>query len=353
VTVGTTSGATALSGAGRAGTERKRGLEPTIKEIAAELGISVATVSKALNGYTDVSAVTRARILALARERGYVPNALARGLLRKRSQTVGLILPDIRDPFFPEVARGVEDAANERGYHVIYCNIDRDRQKELDAVRNLLQKRVDGLILNGDYVDSGYLDWLRERQVPFVLLRRRLPDPDISLVDVDNVAGARLATGHLIGLGHRDIGFINLPATAYAHAARLDGFRSAMAASGLEVNPEWVRDGDYTTDGGRRLALEILGAGRRRPTAVFAANDRMALGVLEAAGQLGLRAPDDLAVVGYDGLDVGALSMIGLSTIAQPRYEMGYLSLELLAGLIAGQVTAGQRVILPVELGDC
>ncbi|QGP92334.1 Catabolite control protein A [Neomoorella glycerini] len=324
-------------------------MEPTIKAIAAELGISVATVSKALNGYNDVSDETRERVLALARKQGYVPNALARGLLRKRSQTIGLILPDIRDPFFPEVARGVEDAANERGYRVIYCNTDRDQEKELAAVRNLLEKRVDGFILNGNYLQSGYLEWLRAREVPFVLLRRRLAATEISFVDVDNISGAYMATTHLIRLGHRQIGFINLPVTSYAHAPRGEGFQKAMADYGLEVNDRWVREGDYTTPGGCRLALDILGS-MERPTAIFAANDRMALGILEAAGQLGLKVPGDLAVIGYDGLEIGELSFIGLSTVSQPRYEMGYLSLELLANMIEGQETPGRQVILPVQM---
>lgn len=324
-------------------------MKVTIADIARACGLGISTVSRALNNQPEVSPRTRERVRATARELGYMPNDLARGLVSRHSRTLGLLLPNIADPFFPEIARGVEDAASRQGFHVIYANTDRQEAKEQAAVKHLLQKQVEGLIITGDFLDSGYLEMLQAKGIPFVLLRRKRFRDGVSFIDVDNRTAAAAATRHLIQLGHRRIAMINLPVTSYAHADRLAGYRDAMAEAGLRVDPALLAVGDYQSGSGRAAVERWLDLAQP-PTAVFASNDMMAIGVLDGMAERGLRAPQDLAVIGFDGLEVGALRAIGLSTMAQPRYEMGERTIELLLSIIIDGSLPERQVILPIPL---
>lgn len=303
----------------------------TILDIARESGVSKSTVSRVLNGQGHVSEEARKRVLEAVQRLDYTPNGLARGLSGRRTGMVGFVLSDISNPFFPEIARGVEDVARSLGYTVFLANTDGELEREEEAVRLLVERRVDGVIFGSVTEDTRCLPRLAEIGIPFVLAGRSTRDPHLDCVVVDNVTGGRLAAEHLIGLGHSRIAFIGGPPKVLASVERYEGFRQAMRAAGLAEDPSRVCWADFRYEGGYRQARSLLRSSRRRPTAIFAANDQMAIGAVDAALDLGLRVPEDVAVVGFDDIPAARLRTIQLTTVAQPKYDIGSLAMRLLA----------------------
>jgi LacI family transcriptional regulator len=317
-------------------------MSSTIRDVARAAGVGQATVSRVLNNSGYVKPETRERVLQAAKELGFVPNQVARSLVRKSTATIGLVIPDITNPFFPAVTRGVEDAASESGYTVFLCNTDNDPAMEAQDVQKLRERMVDGLIFVGATNRHNLVETLIADGVPVVVTDRQLLDLDVDSALVDNTAGARSACRHLVELGHTRIAHVaghNLTRTGQD---RLAGYRLALEEASIPFDDALVAWGDFTLDSGYRAAQVLLGRSPR-PTAVFAANDLMALGVLRAALAAGLSVPEDLSVVGFDDIQLAELVQPALTTVRQPAYEMGRIAMCMLRERIAGSACEGGR----------
>jgi LacI family transcriptional regulator len=288
-------------------------------------------------------------------ELGYRPNALARSLRSGQTHTLGLILPDSANPFFAEVGHSIESAAFKAGYSVILCNTENDFEKESLYVDVLTNKQVDGMIFitTGERRDS--LNRLVEMGIPTVVMDRDFPDLVLDVVLADNLQGGVLATQHLISLGHKRIGCLAGPSRINPSSRRLAGYQQALQAANLVIDPGLIMNGDFHPESGWELGRAILSQ-KNPPTAIFACNDLMAMGALRAATELGLRVPDDLALVGYDDIELASYTNPPLTTIKQPKVEMGLATLNFLLTRIHDKQAVPQRSLLPVSLvirGSC
>jgi LacI family transcriptional regulator len=326
-------------------------MRASIREVAREAGVSITTVSHALSGKRPVSGATRRRIKAAARRLGYRPNQVAASMITGRTQTLGVLVPDIANPFFSGLVHAAEGAAAARGYTVVFSTAELDPVLETRAVEVLHDKRVDALLyLGGTDSDNRALRSLAKTGAPIVALDEALPTipRDASLVTVDNEEGGRLAARHLLELGHAELGVVTGPSGLPTARDRLKGFSTGAGA--LKPHRRRIRYAEaYTIEGGRAAARGLL---EREPeiTALFCANDLMALGALEAARALGREIPRGLSVVGFDDIFVSALVSPALTTIRQPLARLGKEAAELAIDLIEGHATGPERRILPVDL---
>ncbi len=334
-------------------------MNATIKDIAKQAQVSFATVSRALNDKYGVRPETRERVRQIAKQLNYSPNGIARGLVKRHTHTIGLILPDITNPFFPEVARGIEEGAQEEGYSVFLCNTNWERGREDQYIELLTEKRVDGLILAPI---SNVVDSARERlfgSLSVVYVSNAPQNTERSFVVIDNIRGGFLATKHLIEAGYERIGFIGAKEGSLTIDERLEGYRLAHERCGRPIEERYIRLGRFTKDAGAAGIRAMIQEGDY-PQAVFAENDVLAVGVMEGARALGLSVPDDLAVVGFDDIPLAAYLEVQLTTVCQPKYEMGRMAARILLEEIAaarqrngspGAASAGgRRVILEPEL---
>jgi LacI family transcriptional regulator len=322
-------------------------MDATIKDIARKLQISYATVSRALNGKVGVKAETKRRIEEEARRVKYRPNAIARGLVNKRTHTIGLIIPDITNPFFPEVARGVEDAAQKAGYSVFLCNTNWEARKELRYIELLGEKRVDGILIAPVSKRSAALMNL-QGNVPLVYIGHTPADKTSSYVTIDNVRGGFLATEHLLKTGRSPVGFIGAPEDSRTLAERLKGYKGALKKYGEPVDGDLIRFGDFRRETGYNLFKKMVYDGKK-PGSIFGENDLLAIGALQGARELGFAVPGEIAVVGFDDIPIAAFPEIELTTILQPKYEMGKLAVEMLLSSMEGEgpsVGSRRRIVL-------
>ncbi|HJR81901.1 MAG TPA: LacI family DNA-binding transcriptional regulator [Anaerolineales bacterium] len=321
----------------------------TIREVAESAGVSYATVSHVINNTRLVSQETRERVLAAMDALNYRPNALARSLRQGKTNTLGLVLPDSANPFFAEISRSIEDEAFKKGYSVFLCNTERDTQRELFYVDVLSNRQVDGIIFvaAGDQADS--LDFLLHRNMPVVMIDRNLPNVEVDAVLTDNQLGGILATRHLLELGHTRIACIAGPSSITPSAERIIGYRRALEEAGLSYDESLILRGDYHAQSGLEITNSILTM-NPRPTAIFALNDLMALGALRAAAEAGCSVPEDLAVVGYDDLEIAHFTNPPLTTIAQPKKEIGIQAVNLLVDRMSRKNRPPSRLLLPPEL---
>lgn len=323
---------------------------PTIKEVAREAGVSVTTVSRVLNGVPGVREETRSRVERVIQRLGYRPNSLARSLVTRKSRTIGLLVRDITNPFYPEMARAIEDAVNRLGYHLILCNTDASPRKEQAYLDLLREQRVAGIIFSAPGLADRTVKHLQATgDIPFVLAVRRVPGVETDTVTFADRDGARQAVEHLAALGHRRIGHIAGPSDSWTARERREGYRQTLTRLGLPLREGWVVRGDLTRDTGRRAMARLLTLSER-PTAVFCANDLMALGAWEAVLAAGLRVPEDVALVGFDGVDWAGFALIGLTTVAVPKYDLGDIAAQLLIRRIEGDMTPPQDRVLSVSL---
>ncbi len=326
-------------------------MAPTIKDIAEETGFSYATVSRALNNKYGVKPRTRDKIMAVARTRGYTPNAIARGLVMKQTQSIGLIIPDIRNPFFPEVASGVEDGAREQGYSVFLCNTNYESEREAHYLQLLVEKRVDGIILTSGFQASPPADTSPLGVTPIVSLCSRFEQVNNSFVVIDNERGGFLATRHLIEQGYQTIGFIGTQSDGVPESQRFKGYRQALEKFNLPFDERLVFAGDLKRETGYQIIKRIIADHKEFPRALFVENDLMALGVIQGIKESGLRIPDDIAVVGFDDISFASFPEIGLTTVRQPKYEMGKLAAKILLDRIVNKTSnEPKRFILEPEL---
>ncbi len=321
----------------------------TIREVAEKAGVSFTTVSHVINHTRFVSEETRQRVLDAMKQLNYRPNALARSLRRGQTHTLGLILPDSSNPFFAEIAHNVESAAFKLGYSVILCNTERDPQREQLYVEVLSEKQVDGVMFIAAADQIASLQLLISLDLPVVVVDRQLPDLELDSVLTDNRQGGRLATQHLIELGHRRIACISGPSNLTPSGERLTGFREAMAEAGLEVDEALILRGDYHPESGRLCTSQLLRS-PEPPTAIFACNDLMAYGALRAVAEAGCQAPRDVSIVGFDNIELSGYTSPPLTTIAQPKEEIGRLATLLLAERMANKALAPRKILLPTEI---
>jgi LacI family transcriptional regulator len=322
----------------------------TIREVAQAAGVSVATVSRVVSGSSHhVRPDTRGRVQAAVARLRYEPNLVARGLKKRVTNTVGLIVPDISNPFYPAIARGIEDVASRAGRSVLLCNTYEDLAKER-AYLSLLDKRmVDGLIFATVEANTAHLRMLRRRGVPVVLIARAPAGVSIDAVLIDNRRGGRDATEHLLHLGHERIAFIGGPAGLTVAAERCAGYEDALTAAGFTPDPALVRTGNFRADGGAGAVAALLDGGVAF-TAIVAANDLTAIGAMEELRRRGYGVPREVAIVGFDDITFASLVEPRLTTIAQPKYRMGCLAMERLLELLGHGDPRPRRTVLEPEL---
>jgi LacI family transcriptional regulator len=322
---------------------------PTIKDVAQHAQVSVTTVSHVVNQTRFVSEKTRARVLTAIEELKFVPSALARSLRNNSTQTIGMMIPNCSNPYFAEIVRGIEDACFEAGFNVILCNSDDNPLKQAQYIRVMHEKQVDGLIVLSSGGDDELGDLLREVDVPKVLVDREVDQLAVDLVELNHEAGGYLAMQHLLALGHRRVACITGPLALSSAAQRLRGYRRALDEAGLAANPDHEFVADFTSAGGY-AAMQHLMSLAKPPTAVFACNDLMAIGAMCAAASVGLRVPQDLSVIGFDDIALAAFSSPPLTTIAQPKHQLGRLAARILLERIAKTDRKLRREILQPDL---
>jgi LacI family transcriptional regulator len=305
----------------------------TIKDVARESGVNTSTVSRALNNSYGVNDKTRKHVMEVATRLNYRTNQMARGLVTGRLHTIGLVVSDIRNPFFAEVARGAEDAAHRAGHDLVLCNSDLKAEKQMGYFDSLLAKRVDGIVMNSVAVLShAQQDQLWAAGVPIVLLNRSSVYRRFSSVLGDNLQGGEIAGNYLIDLGHTKVGHITGPRAHGNFADRAEGFLKAFHDRGLP-EPKVIY-GEHTFAGGYEAANQLLGPDRRI-TAIFSGNDVLAFGCLRTAIEKGIRIPDDLSIIGFDNVEMSQITGPPLTTIDQPKYEIGRAAIEMLLNMMA------------------
>src|SRR6266700_212581 len=322
----------------------------TIKDVAAHAAVSVATVSAVLNANKYVSPELERRVRASIAVLGYERNSLAQSLKTQTSLTIGLIISDIANPFFTSVVRGVEDVANQQNYSLILGNTDENPEKEKSYIRLLESKRVDGLILAATAGSHEYLQSLPTQHLPLVTLDRSLFEWGIDSVLVDNVAGARKAVEHLIQLGHRRIGMVTGIAGITTTRERFSGYQSALEAHHIAIDASLIAEADSRIEGGKQAALQLLTQNNARPTALFAMNGLMVIGILQALEELGLRCPEDIALVGFDDFVWSSVLHPRLTVVRQPTYEIGQKAALLLFERLKRRDAPAQEVRLQPQL---
>ena len=321
----------------------------TIAEVAKRAGVSPTTVSYVINRKRFVTEETRLRVEQAIAELGYRPNALARSLRVGHTRTLGLILPDSSNPFFAEIAHGIEQEAFSQGYSIILCNTDGDIEKERFYIHLLNDKQVDGVILDTEAQTPQVLEAYLPSRLPVILVDRDFLNNPFDIVLADSFQGAIQAVNHLIELGHQRIACIAGPQSLLSGIQRLEGYRQAMQDAGLEVAPEWIRMGTFRVDAGRQAARQLLGL-PLPPTAIFACNDMMAIGTLRAAADLGIQVPRELSVIGFDDVEIAGYTSPALTTMAQEKVEICRRAVERLIQKIAQPNGEGTRDLVPNRL---
>lgn len=316
----------------------------TIKDIAKKLDISYTTVSRALNRSPKVNSVTMEKIIQEAKKMGYQPNAIARGLVKKYTKTIGLIIPDITKSYFSEIARSIEAVASKQGYNVLLCNTNWDKIQEITYLQMLQEKRVDGIIMKS-VVDTDE-NLFNNIRTPLVLFNSRAYNDNYNYIETDNVRGGFLAVKHLIECEYKRIGFIGGKCNSYSNNQRLEGYKRALKKYNYPVDEGIIVNGDFNTKSGYDIMDRLLKL-KNPPDAIFAGNDVIALGALYCAQEFGLNIPMDFGIVGFDNVSFAKIPQVQLSTIEQPKYYMGKRALEMLIEEIKGKKRAKKIVVEP------
>ncbi|OGP88518.1 MAG: hypothetical protein A2156_03590 [Deltaproteobacteria bacterium RBG_16_48_10] len=326
----------------------------TIKDIAKIANVSHTTVSRALNNQSRIRNETKEKILSIAKELNYRPNFIARSLVMKRTKTLGLVITTIANPFYTELAQGIEATARRLGYNIILCSTQSDLGTEKLYVDMLRSKGVDGIIFTSAHMGDPNILELAEEGFPIVLVNRRTYHPmvkeKVDYVGIDNIQGGFLAVEHLIKLGHQRVGIIGGSSESSVGFERLEGGKRALVAYGLEQIDDYFLEGDFLKESGYRGGMRFIKMAEP-PTAIFATNDYMALGTYQAVVEEGLKVPEEIAIVGFNDIEFTAMKGIELTTIGQKKYEMGALSVESLVAKIEGRKAGPTgEIILKPEL---
>lgn len=323
---------------------------PTIRDVAKRAGVAPITVSRVVNNSDYVSPATRERVEAAIAELQYVPNTLARSLRSKRTKTIALVLTDVTNPFWTTVARGVEDAASEQGFNMVLCNTDESETKQTDYLTVLLEKRVDGILLVPACSTAEPIELIHRLGTHVVVLDRRVPCSEVDIVRCDSEGGAYQLTQLLVRLGHQRIAMLSGPKDVSTADDRVAGYRRALAEAGLDADEALITYGEFKQSAGYEMMQRALSI-TPWPTAVFGANNFIAIGALKALRDVGLNVPDDVALVTFDDLPLTLLLDPFLTVATQPAYEMGRQGAELLLARLSEQTSADyQEIVLPTEI---
>ncbi|MFC0300926.1 catabolite control protein A [Virgibacillus soli] len=318
----------------------------TIYDVAREANVSMATVSRVVNGNPNVKPSTRKKVLATIERLGYRPNAVARGLASKKTTTVGAIIPDISSIFFAELARGIEDIATMYKYNIILSNSDENKEKELQLINTMLEKQVDGILFMGGNITEEHAKQFATSSVPVVLAATYDSTNKIPSVNIDYELAGYEATKHLLENGVKEIGFVSGEEQNTVNEMKYQGYVRALSEAGLEVDEELIVNGDYTYHSGIK-AVEKLMRLSNKPAAIFATSDEMALGVIHGAQDMGYNVPDDIQVVGFDNTRLATMVRPMLTTVVQPMYDIGAVGMRLLTKLMNKEEIEETKVILP------
>ncbi len=321
----------------------------TIYDVAKEAGVSIATVSKVINETGRISEQTRKHVRAVMKELDYQPSLVASALTKKRTNTIGLMLPDLSNLFFAEVARSVEDRAHEKGYNVVICSTDNDAGKEEKYLAWLRQKRVDGIVLATGMQSDKSVKSLLDARLPVALVARESQRLAVDTVRVDDFLGGYLAASHLAQLGHERIAVIAENLRVSSSRERVEGYKKALEEAGLPFDESLVAVSSFDIEGGKEATRRLL-ALDRPPTAIFACNDLLAIGCIQVGRATGRSVPSQLSVVGFDNTLIASLAEPPLTTVAQPIPDLGRHVVDLITQEIDGGKQAKQRVVLVPEL---
>ncbi|MBU7316944.1 LacI family DNA-binding transcriptional regulator [Paenibacillus oleatilyticus] len=326
----------------------------TIVDVAKKAGVSPSTVSRVLSNHPRISPATAAKVREVLKELGYHPNIMAKSLVSKTTNTIGLILPRpaeelFQNLFFSEVIRGIVTQSARTGYDLMMTTGTTERE-ELEAVTRLVKgRRVDGVILLYSRQSDPLISFMLEHGFPFVLIGRSEEFPDILSVDNDNVQAAYDATRHLIAQGHKRIGFVSGPPNLIVSGDRMKGYLQALKDAGIEARPEWIVEGDFLQESGYR-AMSFFMCLPERPTAIVVIDDVVAFGVLRGLTELGYKVPDDLSLVGFNNISLSELSTPPISSIDIGIYQIGYTASQTLIRAVKGEAMPQKRVIIPHRL---
>lgn len=322
----------------------------TIYDVAREAGVSMATVSRVVNGNPNVKPTTRKRVVEAIDQLGYRPNAVARGLASKRTTTVGVIIPDISSIFFSELARGIEDIATMYKYNIILSNSDQNKEKEIHLINTMLEKQVDGIVFMGGEITKEHEETFKKSPVPVVLSATIDDNKEFPSVNIDYRQAAYDAVEAFINKGHKRIGMLTGtledPINGYQ---KYSGYKQALQEADIELDEALIVIGDYSYNSGLNAMKEFLQL-ENRPSALFASTDEMALGLIHGAQDAGYKIPEDFEIIGFDNTRLATMVRPALTTVVQPMYDIGAVSMRLLTKLMNKEEVTDNAVVLPHRL---
>ncbi|SFL33509.1 transcriptional regulator, LacI family [Gracilibacillus orientalis] len=322
-------------------------MKVTIYDVAEKAGVSIATVSKVINSTGNMRQATRERVLSVMEELNYYPSMMASALTGKKTETLGLLVPDISNPFFSEIARTIEDRAHEKGLSVIMCSTDESLEKEKKYLELLRRKQVDGFIIASSFNDKNLLKGIKSASIPLVMLTQEAGMAGVTSVAVDDFSGGYDAANHLLELGHQKIALIN--ENRLSSKMRVYGFREAYESHGYTFTDDMVITTNASLANGKKVLQTIINNGNL-PSAIFACNDLLAIGVLQGARERGINIPEDLSLMGFDNTILATTSVPGLTTIAQPIEEMGKKVVDVIIDSINNKYSGSERILYNPEL---
>lgn len=322
-------------------------MKPTIYDVAKEAGVSIATVSKVINNTGKMRETTRQKVKEVMERLNYQPNLMASALTGKGTETLGLLVPDISNPFFSEMAKTIEDRAHESGMSVILCSTDENEEKEKKYLELLQRKQVDGFIVASSFHNKTLLKNIVDSHVPLVMLTQHDPGLGVTSISVDDFKGGHEATSHLISKGHRDIAII--AEYTYSSKLRTYGYLEALEEHSIQSQEGNIFRTVASIENGRDCLKQIIER-EKRPTAIFACNDLIAIGVIQAAKEAGINVPEDLSVVGFDNTILSTTTVPGLTTIAQPIKDMGRRVVDVIIKEIKENLASKERILFTPQL---
>lgn len=324
--------------------------EPSLKDVAKKAGVAIGTASRVLNNNSTVTSEMRERVLKAMEELGYTPNGIARSLKTKQTFTIGVMIPDIHNPFYTKLVSGIENVAKKHSYNIILCNTDLNRDAEIKTLNMFMEKKVDGIIFTSNTVDEELAAEFQKCNIPIVLAATSYDKQDFYSVIIDNEQAAYEVVDYLCSLGHKKIvmlaGEKNDP---NAGIPRIDGYKRALKKNNIEFNESLVYEGDYKYKCGYDNMIKIIDKGEM-PTAIFAASDATAIGAAKALLERRYRIPEDISIVGFDGIEVTEYFHPAITTVEQPRFNIGVESMKLLIKLINKEEVEKKHIILNYEL---
>ena len=321
----------------------------TIKDVAAAAGVSRQTVSRAINNQGEISPDTKKRVLQAIEELGYRPNRLAQGMVTQRTKTVALLVTDIANPFFPEVARGVQDTARKNDYNVFLCNTDDNAEEEQKIYTSLLSQGVDGIIILGSLLSDEEISKFADGYQPIIMTNRFVDHPHINLLIVDNILGGALAAEHFIKQNHKNVGIVTNERFAFSQIRRVQGFRDVLTKHGIPHDDSIMETGAPIIAGGYEATKTLL---TRKPniTGIFTYNDLMAIGALRACRDMGLRVPEDISIIGFDDIHIASMVTPSLSSVHVDKYEIGTKAMNRVLEMLDNPDTVFPHQNISVEL---